>query len=182
MDRGAPGEGVTAELPLPTAEQPPSLLKPFLKPLLVGGFFSSLMLGVFLGLAALGEASLPRALAVVRGDLGIVAAVMVSVGVSTGLMSYSRTLGPSKQAMGATAFGSATSATSMVSCCLHHFTDVLSSASVVLGTSASFLVQYRNELIFVGLGFNAFGSGLMVRGIRRSRRIRAEASASSHCH
>lgn len=53
----------------------------------------------------------------------------------------------------------------MVSCCLHHATDTLAAMSVVLGSSAVFLLQYRVEFVAVGLVINTFGIGLMLRQI-----------------
>jgi len=56
-----------------------------------------------------------------------------------------------------------------VSCCLHHATDTLAAASVVLGASASFLLRYRVEFVAFGIVVNAFGTCLMVRQILRHK-------------
>ena len=121
----------------------------------------------FLVVALWGEGSLAAAWKVVSGDWLIVSAVTASVAISTSIGSYARQLSRSTNAMSCSATGSLTSMVAMVSCCLHHATDALAAASVVLGTSAVFLLQYRVEFVAVGLIVNASGTGLMLRQIRQ---------------
>jgi hypothetical protein len=123
----------------------------------------------FLLVALWGEGSLAAAWRVVSGDWLIVLAVTTSVAVSTSIGSYARELSRSTSAMTCSATGSVTSMIAMVSCCLHHATDALAAASIVLGSSAVFLLRYRVEFVSIGLVVNAFGTGLMVRQILRYR-------------
>ncbi len=124
----------------------------------------------FLFVALWGEGSLAAAWRIVSGDWLIVLAVTTSVAVSTSIGSYARELSRSTSAMTCTATGSVTSTIAMVSCCLHHATDALAAASIVLGGSAVFLLRYRVEFVGIGLAVNAFGTGLMLRQIFRYRR------------
>jgi len=123
----------------------------------------------FLLVALWGEGSLPAAWRVVSGDWLIVLAVTGSVAVSTSVGSYARHLSRSTNAMSCSASGSLTSMIAMVSCCLHHATDTLAATSVILGTSAVFLLRYRVELVAGGILVNVLGTGLMLRQIRRYR-------------
>lgn len=124
----------------------------------------------FLFVALWGEGSWAAAWRVVSGDWIIVLAVTTSVAISTSIGSYARELSRSTSAMTCTASGSVTSIIAMASCCLHHATDALAAASIVLGSSAAFLLRYRVEFVGVGLIMNAFGTGLMLRQIFRYRK------------
>lgn len=135
----------------------------------IGSIFSLSVMVSFLAVGTFAEGSFSQALTLVIADAYIVAPIMITVGVSTGLASYVRRLDKFHKTMHCSTVGSVTSTVSMISCCLHHFTDVLASASVALSTSASFLAQYRVELVAVGIIFNLLGSGLMVRTILRYR-------------
>lgn len=66
-----------------------------------------------------------------------------------------------------TGAGGGTSAAAMVACCAHHVTDVLP----VLGLTAatSFLAQYREVFMVVGLTTTLAGSAYMLRVLRRER-------------
>lgn len=62
---------------------------------------------------------------------------------------------------GMVAGGSATvSSISMAACCAHHLADLVP----ILGISgaALFLTEYQRELLLVGVGINAFGTGFMI--------------------
>jgi len=119
----------------------------------------------FLLIALWGEGSLAAAWGVVYADRLIVLPVTASVAASMSVGSYARELGRSKGAMTCSASGSLVSIVSMVSCCLHHATDTLAAASVVLGASAGLLLRYRVEFVAIGIVVNAFGTGLMLRQI-----------------
>lgn len=119
----------------------------------------------FLLVALWGEGTVAAAWRVVSGDWLIVSAVTVSVAISISIGSYARELSRSTGAMACSASGSLASMVAMVSCCLHHATDTLAAMSVVLGSSAVFLLQYRVEFVAVGLVINTFGIGLMLRQI-----------------
>ena len=121
----------------------------------------------FLLVALWGEGSLAAALQVVSGDWLIVFAVTASVAISTSIGSYARELSRSTSAMTCSASGSLGSMVAMVSCCLHHATDALASVSIVLGSSAVFLLRYRVEFVALGIVVNAFGTGLMLHQIFR---------------
>jgi len=149
-----------------------TLIRSARRPIAVGSLSSTLVLASFLALAGLAEGSLTRAIGVVKGDLYVVSAVVASVGVSMGIRSYARRRASSK-ASRCSMVGSGTSIVSMFACCLHHFTDTLASISVALGTSASLLIQYRGELVALGIGLNSLGTALMLRPIISSRRATA---------
>ncbi len=59
---------------------------------------------------------------------------------------------------------SATSTTTMVACCAHHAVDILP----IVGASAlaSFLGAYTREFFAVGIIFNLFGIGYMLKQLR----------------
>jgi len=46
--------------------------------------------------------------------------------------------------------GSATSSLAMIACCLHHVSDLLPAVGFVIATS-SFLTEYKNTIIIIGL-------------------------------
>lgn len=134
---------------------------------LTGVGISMVVPASFLLVALWGEGSLAAAWQVVSGDWLIVLAVTTSVAISTSIGSYARQLSRSTAAMTCSASGSLVSMVSMVSCCLHHATDALAAASIVLGSSAVFLLRYRVEFVVVGIIVNAFGTGIMLRQIFR---------------
>ncbi len=121
----------------------------------------------FLLVALWGEASFVAAWRVVSGDWLIVTAVTASVAISTSIGSYARHLSRSTGAMTCSASGSLASTVAMISCCLHHATDTLAAVSVVLGSSAVFLLRYRVEFVAAGIAVNAAGTWLMLRQIFR---------------
>jgi len=134
---------------------------------LTGVGISTVVPASFLLVALWGEGSLAAAWQVVSADWLIVLAVTASVAVSVSVGSYARELSRSSGAMTCSASGSLVSIVSMVSCCLHHATDALAAASVVLGASASFLLRYRVDFVVVGIVVNVFGTGLMIRQVSR---------------
>lgn len=144
-----------------------SLLLSQRKHYLTGLGISMVVPASFLLVALWGEGSLADAWRVVSGDWLIVLVVTASVAVSTSIGSYARELSRSNGAVTCSASGSLVSVVSMVSCCLHHATDTLAAASVVLGASASFLLRYRIEFVAIGIAVNVFGTGLMLRQIFR---------------
>lgn len=135
------------------------------RPIVVGVSFSALVAASFLAFAAFAEGSLANALQIFYAERFVILAVTTTVGFSTGLQSYVRKLSHSSNAAHCSMAGSATSAFSMAACCLHHFTDAIAAASIVLGSAASFLISYRLELVAVGILFNLFGSALMLRTV-----------------
>ena len=134
---------------------------------LTGVGISMVVPASFLLVALWGEGSLAAAWQVVSADWLIVLAVTASVAVSGSVGSYARELNRSSGAMTCSASGSLVSIVSMVSCCLHHATDALAAASVVLGASASFLLRYRVDFVVAGIVVNVFGTGLMIRQVSR---------------
>lgn len=134
---------------------------------LTGVGLSMVVPASFLLVALWGEGSLAAAWRVVSADWLIVLAVTASVAVSVSVGSYARELSRSSGAMTCSASGSLVSIVSMVSCCLHHATDALAAASVVLGASASYLLRYRVEFVAAGIVVNVFGAGLMIRQVSR---------------
>jgi hypothetical protein len=74
--------------------------------------------------------------------------------------------------------GSATSSLTMLACCLHHVSDLLPTVGFLLATS-SFLTQYRDPIIIIGLIANAAASLYILRAIMKNRSIIAEAKKSA---
>lgn len=140
------------------------------RPVLVGMSFSGLVALSFFAFATFAEGSIANALQIFYAERYVILAVTTTVGFSTGLQAYVRKLSRSSNAAHCSMAGSATSVFSMAACCLHHFTDAIAAASVILGSAASFLIRYRLELVGVGIFFNLLGSALMLRGVfvRRS--------------
>lgn len=81
-------------------------------------------------------------------------------------------MGPSGVLTGA---GGGTSTVAMVACCAHHIADLLP----VLGltAAATFLANYRNLFIAVGLGTTSLGIAVMLYILIRERKRAAEFSA-----
>lgn len=98
--------------------------------------------------------------------------VPIAVSIQMGLFRYHRNIitgnmaGSEKVGMA----GSATSSLTMVACCLHHVSDIIPSVGFIIATS-SFLVQYKNTIIIIGLLANIAGSMYIAKAIVRDRSI-----------
>jgi hypothetical protein len=106
--------------------------------------------------------------------------IPMAVGIQMGLFRYHRNLisghgvsGSEKMGMA----GSATSSLTMVACCLHHVSDLLPSVGFILASS-SFLIEYKDAIITIGLLANMIGSAYIARAILKDRAIIAEAGKS----
>jgi len=78
--------------------------------------------------------------------------------------------------------GSATSSLAMVACCLHHVSDLLPIVGFLLATS-SFLTEYKDAIIIIGLLANLAGSAHIAKVILKDRAIiakRKSCCADSH--
>ncbi len=98
--------------------------------------------------------------------------IPLAVSVQMGLFRYHRNIttgniaGSEKMGMA----GSATSSLTMVACCLHHVSDLLPSIGFILAAS-SFLIQYKDAIITIGLLANMIGSTYIARAIIKDRSI-----------
>ncbi|MDP3105298.1 MAG: hypothetical protein Q8M95_11925 [Candidatus Methanoperedens sp.] len=98
-----------------------------------------------------------------------------AVGLQMGLFRYHRNLtsgnvsGTEKVGMA----GSATSSLAMVACCLHHVSDLLPAVGFLLATS-SFIIEYKDAIIIIGLLANLAGSAYIARAIMKDRAIIAK--------
>ncbi len=107
--------------------------------------------------------------------------IPLAVGVQMGLFRYHRNLisghaisGSEKMGMA----GSATSSLTMVACCLHHVSDLLPTVGLILAAS-SFLIEYKDFIITIGLLANMVGSAYIARAIMKDRAIIADAGKSA---
>ncbi len=127
--------------------------------------------------ASLAEGSIGKGCRVFLTNGIFVYLIPVAVGIQMGLFRYHRNLisghgisGSEKMGMA----GSATSSLTMVACCLHHVSDLLPAVGFVLATS-SFLIEYKDAIITIGLLANIAGSIYIARAIVKDRSIRAKA-------
>ncbi len=154
-----------------------SLLKnPF-----VFGMSAGILVILFnISIASLAESSIENGYQVFLTNGIFVYLIPVAVGIQMGLFRYHRNIttgnigGSEKIGMA----GSATSSLTMVACCLHHVSDLLPAVGFVLAAS-TFLIQYKNAIIIIGLLANLTGSAYIARAILKDRSIIAEAGKST---
>jgi Co/Zn/Cd efflux system component len=72
--------------------------------------------------------------------------------------------------------GSITSSLTMAACCLHHVTDLLPAIGLLAATT-TFLTQYRDVIIAIGLSVNIIGSALLIKEIISYNNINSTANA-----
>jgi hypothetical protein len=103
-----------------------------------------------------------------------------AVSIQMGLFRYHRNIttgnigGSEKMGMA----GSTTSSLTMMACCLHHVSDLLPAVGFILATS-SFLIQYKDAIITIGLMANMIGSAYIAKAILKDRSIIAQAKKST---
>jgi len=125
--------------------------------------------------ASIAEGSLKEGFSVFLTNGIFVYLIPLAVGVQMGLFRYHRNL-TSGNASGTEKFGMAGSATSslaMVACCLHHVSDLLPAVGFLLATS-SFLIEYKDAIIIIGLLANLAGSAYIARAILKDRAVIAK--------
>lgn len=97
--------------------------------------------------------------------------VPLAVGVQMELFRRHRNITAGKKLCGSEKIGmtgSATSSLTMLACCLYHASDLLLTVGFILSAS-SFLIQYKDALITVGLIANAAGSAYIAKSILKDR-------------
>ncbi len=123
-------------------------------------------------IASIAEGSLGEGLSVFLTNGIFVYLIPPAVGVQMGLFRYHRNLtsgnasGTEKVGMA----GSAASSLAMVACCLHHVSDLLPAVGFILATS-SFLIEYKDAIIIIGLLANLAGSVYISKAILKDRAI-----------
>ncbi|MCZ7380918.1 MAG: hypothetical protein O8C64_05015 [Candidatus Methanoperedens sp.] len=129
-----------------------------------------------ISIASLAEGSLEKGYQVFLTNGIFVYLIPLAVGIQMGLFRYHRNIttgniaGSEKMGMA----GSATSSVTMVACCLHHVSDLLPAVGFILAAS-SFLIQYKDAIITIGLLANMIGSAYIAKAILKDRSIIAEA-------
>ena len=152
----------------------------FRNPYVFGVSIGILVILFNLSIASIAEGSLQKGYQVFLSNGIFVYLIPLAVGVQMGLFRYHRnitsgnTSGSEKMGMA----GSATSSLAMVACCLHHVSDLLPAVGFILATS-SFLIQYKDAIIIIGLLANVAGSAYIARAILKDRSIIANAKKST---
>ncbi len=129
-----------------------------------------------ISIASLAEGSLQKGYQVFLTNGIFVYLIPLAVSVQMGLFRYHRNIttgniaGSEKMGMA----GSATSSLTMVACCLHHVSDILPTIGFLLAAS-SFLIEYKDAIITIGLLANVAGSIYIARAIIKDRSILAKA-------
>ncbi len=155
-----------------------SLLKNLLKnPFIFGASIGILVILFNISIASLAEGSFQNGYQVFLTNGIFVYLIPAAVGIQMGLFRYHRNIiegqnisGSEKMCMA----GSATSSLTMVACCLHHVSDLLPAVGFILATS-SFLIQYKDTIISIGLLANMAGSAYIAKAILKDRSIIAKA-------
>ncbi len=154
-----------------------SLLK---NPLVFGTGLGLFVILFNISIASLAEGSIEKGYRVFLDNGIFIYLIPLAVGIQMGLFRYHRNItmgsvdGSEKMGMA----GSATSSLTMVACCLHHVSDLLPTIGIVLAAS-SFLIQYKNTIIMIGLLANMAGSAYIARAILKDKEIIMEARKSS---
>ncbi len=154
---------------MPGKQDIKSLLK---NPFVFGATVGILVVLFNISIASLAEGSLKSGYSVFLDNGIFVYLIPLAVGVQMGLFRYYRNLtagnvsGSEKMGMA----GSATSSLAMIACCLHHVSDLLPAVGFVLAAS-SFLTEYKDTIIIIGLLANLAGSAYIARAILKDRSI-----------
>ena len=151
-----------------------SLLK---NPFIFGAIIGILVILLNILIASLAEGSFGKGYQVFLTNGIFVYLIPLAVGVQMGLFRYHRNLTTDKKLCGSEKVGitgSATSSLTMLACCLHHVSDLLPAVGFILATS-SFLIQYKDTIIIIGLLANVAGSAYIARAILKDRSTLAKA-------
>jgi len=141
-------------------------------PFVFGASAGILVILFNLSIASLAEGSFEKGYQVFLSNGIFVYLIPLAVSVQMGLFRYHRNIisgniaGSEKMGMA----GSATSSLTMVACCLHHVSDILPSIGLILAAS-SFLIQYKDAIIIIGLLANVAGSIYIAKAIIKDRSI-----------
>jgi len=152
------------------------VIKRLLKNPFVFGASIGILVVIFnISIASLAEGSIKKGFEVFLTNGIFVYLIPLAVSVQMGLFRYHRNIitgniaGSEKMGMA----GSATSSLTMVACCLHHVSDILPSIGLILAAS-SFLIQYKDTIIIIGLIANVGGSIYIAKAIINDRSIIAK--------
>lgn len=150
-------------------------------PFVFGAIVGILVVIFNLSIASLAEGSFEKGYEVLLDNGIFLYLVPLAVGIQMGLFKYHRNITSENKLCGSEKVGiagSATSSLTMLACCLHHVSDLLPTVGFLLATS-SFLIQYRDPIIIIGLTANAAASVYILRAILKNRSIIAEAKKSA---
>lgn len=139
---------------------------------LIFGASAALAVVLFnLAVASVAEGSISKGYAVFLSNGIFVYLVPIAVGVQMGLFRHYHNLRQTCRIGGTDALGasgSAVSSVAMIACCAHHIVDLLPAVGLVLAAS-SFLIEYKDLIIAVGLIANVIGSAYLLVAILRLR-------------
>ena len=141
-------------------------------PFVFGAVIGILVIVFNISIASLAEGSIGKGYQVFLSNGIFVYLIPIAVGIQMGLFRYHRNLtsgiasGTEKVGMA----GSAASSLAMVACCLHHVSDLLPAVGFLLATS-SFLIEYKDAIIIIGLLANLAGSAYIAKAILKDRAI-----------
>jgi ABC-type sugar transport system permease subunit len=151
-------------------------IKNLLKNPFVFGASAGMLVVLFnISIASLAEGSFEKGYQVFLTNGIFVYLIPLAVSVQMWLFRYHRNIttgniaGSEKMGMA----GSATSSLTMVTCCLHHVSDILPSIGLILAAS-SFLILYKDSIIIIGLLANVAGSIYIARAIIKDKSIIAK--------
>lgn len=142
-------------------------------PFLFGTGFGILVIIFNISIASLAEGSLKGGYSIFLDNGIFVYLIPMAVGLQMGLFRYHRNLISGKHLIGSEKIGmagSTTSSVAMIACCLHHISDLLPAVSFLLAAS-SFLIDYKDYIIVLGLVANLAGSAYIARTILKDRPI-----------
>jgi Co/Zn/Cd efflux system component len=139
----------------------------------VFGIGAGILVVIFnISIASLAEGSFEKGYQTFLTNGIFVYLVPLAVSVQMGLFRYHRniTTGNVTSSEKVGMAGSTTSSLTMVACCLHHVSDILPSVGIIIAAS-SFLIQYKDTIIIIGLFANVIGSVYIARAIIKDRVI-----------
>lgn len=155
----------------------PGIRNLFKIPFVFGTTIAVLVILLNISIASIAEGSLKGGYSVFLSNGIFVYLVPLAVGVQMGLFRHHRNITAEKKLCGSEKIGitgSITSSLTMILCCLHHVTDLLPAVGFILAAS-SFLTQYKDAIIILGLLANLAGSVVIARAILKEG-VRREAS------
>ncbi len=149
-------------------------------PLIFGAIAGLIVIFFNISIASLAEGSFEKGYQVFLSNGIFVYLIPPAVGIQMGLFRYHRNITADKKLCGSEKVGvagSTASSLTMVACCLHHVSELLPSVGFVLATS-SFLIQYKDNIIIIGLLANMAGSLYIAKEILKTKSIISDAKES----
>ncbi len=142
-------------------------------PIIFGAIIGLIVILFNISIASLAEGSYEKGYQVFLSNGIFVYLIPLAVGIQMGLFRYHRNITTDKKLCGSEKVGvagSTASSVTMVACCLHHVSDLLPSVGFILVTS-SFLIQYKDNIIIIGLLANMAGSLYIAKAILKVKSI-----------